>query len=138
MEDVSWGGGTSEAWKKTLADTPLTDGNSLVVSNEFNSFLNDLDKCSSSKGDKNMLCDMFDGMSIRRHTKIDGDMNIDKPNVAITGMTQPEHIIPWIRAGSDPSGFWNRLQIVAPFVKFKSYDEVESLDEETHYLFSKC
>ena len=47
---------------------------------------------------------MFDGVSIRRHTKIDGDTNIDEPNVAIAGMMQPKHIIPWIRAGSDPSG----------------------------------
>ena len=85
-----------------------------------------------------MLCDVFDGVSIRRNANIDGDMNTDKPNVAMTGMTQPECIIPWMKASSDPSGLQNRVQIIAPSVKFKTYDEIKSLGDETHYTFLKC
>ena len=65
-------------------------------------------------------------------------MSTDKPNVSITGMMKPEHIIPWARTGSDPSGSWNSLKIVTPFVDFKTCDEVESLDDEMCYFFLKC
>ena len=49
-----------------------------------------------------MLHEIFDGMPIRRHVKIDGDVNVDRPNSRITGMMKPECIIPWMRAGSYP------------------------------------
>ena len=66
-----------------------------------------------------MLCDMFDMLSIRGHSKIDVDMSKENPNLAITGMTLPECIISWMRASSDPSRLLNRFQIVAPFVDLK-------------------
>ena len=86
LHDAMYAGGTTEVWKKALCDGPLTDGSSLVLSNEFNIFLNDLDKYSSSKGDKSLLCEIFDGMSIYRNTKSEGNMSAEKMNVSITGI----------------------------------------------------
>ena len=83
-----------------------------------------------------MLCNMIDGVSIRRNEKNDSYMSIVKPNVSMTNMTQPEHIIPRMRSSSDPSGLWNRFKIIAPFVDFKSYGEVESLDDEKYFFSS--
>ena len=50
INDVMWGGGTTEALKKSLGDTELTDGCALIVSNELNSILDDMDKYNGSKG----------------------------------------------------------------------------------------
>ena len=52
LKDVIWGSGTTEAMKTSLTDGVVTDGCALITSNEFYSFLSELDKYSSSKGDK--------------------------------------------------------------------------------------
>ena len=77
------GGGTTEAWSKALCDPTDRDGNSIVLSNEFNTFLDDMDKYSSSKGDKSLLCNMFDGIGINRNTMSGGEQNVDKVNVLL-------------------------------------------------------
>ena len=94
LSDVMLGGGTTEALKKALSDVPLTDGCCLIFSNEFNSFLDDLDKYSGSNGDASFFCGTFDGLSIRRHTKTDGVMSVDKTNMAISGMIKPDFPTP--------------------------------------------
>ena len=52
LHKLMHGGEISEAWSKALFDPKHHIGNSIVLSNEFNTFLNSLDKYSSSKGDK--------------------------------------------------------------------------------------
>jgi hypothetical protein len=131
--DAIYGGGTTEAWKKALCDGPLTDGSSLILCNEFNSFLDDLDKYSSSKGDKSLLCEMFDGMSIRRHTKCDGDMSVDKTNVSITGMIQPDFALPNMEEGNDSSGLYRRFFCCAPKVGFSNYEDSSILDHDSYF-----
>ena len=126
LDDVMWGGGTPEAWKKTLADAPLTSVCSLVVSNEFHSFASDSGRHSGQK-DESMLCDMFDGMSIRRHAKIDGDISTSETNVGTLGFIQPDYFEPLIRRGNDPSGLFRRFVIAAPAVDFKKFKDIERL-----------
>ena len=86
---------------------------------------------------QHILCDIFDGVSIRRHTKIYGDVRIDKPNFSITSMMQPRWIIPWMKADSELSGLWNHFQIFAPFADFKTCDEVENSYDKTCHVFSQ-
>ena len=65
----------------------------MILSNEFNTFLDDLDKYSSSKGDKSLLCNIFDGIGISRSTVADGEMNVDKVNISIARMIQPDFVL---------------------------------------------
>ena len=139
LHDAICAGGTTEAWKKALCDGPLTDGSSLILSNEFNTFLDDLDKCSSSKGDKSLLCEMFDGMSIRRHTKTDGDMSVDKTNISITGMIQPDFALPSMEEGNHSSGLCRRFFYCAPKVGFSNCDDSADVDHDSFFKnHQKC
>ena len=106
LSDAMQGGGTAEALKKSLSDSALTDGCCLIFSNEFNSFLVDLDRYSNSSGDTSFYCGMFDGLSMRRHAKTDGAMNVDKTNMVISGMMQLDFFMPLLLNGSDPSGLF--------------------------------
>ena len=86
INDIMWGGGTTEALKKSLGDTKLTDGCALIVSNELNSILDDMDKYNGSKGgDINFFCDLYDSIGLRRKTKCDGDIHVEKTNVSMCG-----------------------------------------------------
>ena len=57
--------------KKTISD-PITDGCLIMLLNEFNSFLEDMEKFSNSCGDSIYYCNAFDSQSMKRCTKIDG------------------------------------------------------------------
>lgn len=137
LRDAMHASGATKAWKKALCDGPLTDGSSLVLSNEFNTFLDDLDKCSSSKGDKSLLCEMFDGMSIRRNAKSEGDMSVEKTNVSITGMMQPDFALPNMEEGEDASGLHRRFFYCAPKVRFSNYDDSADVDHESYFKPSR-
>ena len=50
LGELNWGGGTTEAMKKTISE-PISDGCLIMFLNEFNSFLEDMDKHSNSCGD---------------------------------------------------------------------------------------
>ena len=48
-------------------------------------------------------------MSIHRYTKCDKDMNVDKTNISIIGMIQPDFVLPTIEKGNDSSGLYYRF-----------------------------
>ena len=50
IHDIIWGEGTTEALKKLLGNTNLTDGYPLIVSNKLNSIPDDIDKYNGLKG----------------------------------------------------------------------------------------
>ena len=79
------------------------------MSNEFSTFLDDLDKYSSSKGDKSLLFNIFDGIGINRNTISGREQNADEVNVSIVGMIQPEFALPTIEAGNDSHGLYRRF-----------------------------
>ena len=85
--------------------------------------MDDLDKYPSSKGDKSLLYEIFDGMSIRRHTKCDGDINNDKTNASITGMIHLDFVLPTMEEGNDSSGLYRRFFYVAPKVGFSNIED---------------
>ena len=78
-------------------------------------FVSDSERDSDQK-DESMLCDMFDGMPIRRHTKIDGDISPLQTNVGTLRFIQPDHFEPLFMHGNDPSRLFQRLTIAAPAV----------------------
>jgi len=137
LRKLMHGGGTTEAWSKALCDPTDRDGNSIVLSNEFNTFLDDMDKYSSSKGDKSLLCNMFDGIGINRSTISGGEQNVDKVNVSIAGMIQPEFALPTIEAGNDSHGLYRRFFTCAPNVLFPYYDETSNMQDEVYFKPSK-
>ena len=66
----------------------LTDGSSLILSNEFNVLINNLDKFLCSKGDKSLLQETFDRISTKRHAKCNGKISKNKTSVSATRMMQ--------------------------------------------------
>lgn len=131
------GGGTTEAWRKELCDPMHSDGNSVILSNEFNTFLDDLDKYSCSKGDKSLLCNMFDGIGISRSTVTDGDMNVDKVNISIAGMIQPDFVLQTMEPGNDSHGLYRRFFTCAPSIDFPYYEDTGKMPDEVYFKPSK-
>ena len=78
----------------------------MILSNEFNIFLDDLDKYSSSKGDKSLLYNIFNGISISRSTVADGEINVDKVNISIARIIQPDFILQTIEPGNNSHGLY--------------------------------
>ena len=67
VNDAVWGGGAMEALKKSLGYIGLTDSYDLIVSNDWHSILNDMDKHNDSKvGDINFYCDLCSSSGLRR------------------------------------------------------------------------
>ena len=86
INDIIWEGGTTEALKKSLGDTNLTDGCALITSNELNSIPDDMGKYNSSKGgDINFFCDLCDSTGLRRKTKCDRSIHAEKISVSMCG-----------------------------------------------------
>ena len=137
LKKVMRGGGTTEAWRKELCDPMHSDGNSVILSNEFNTILDDLDKYSSSKGDKSLLCNMFDGIGISRSTVTDGEMNVDKVNISIAGMIQPDFALMTMEPGNDSHGLFRRFFTCAPSVDFPYYEDTANMPDGTYYMPAK-
>ena len=116
------GGGTSEAWSKALCDPAHYDSNSIVFLNEFNTFLDNLDKYSSSKGDKSLLYNIFNGIVINHNTISGRKQNVDKVNLSIIDMIQPEFALPTIEADNDSYGLYYCFFTCAPNVLFLYYN----------------
>ena len=71
--------------------------------------MDNLDKYSSSKGNKSLLCNIFDGIGINHNTISSGEQNIDKVNVSIVGIIQPEFALPTIEAGNDSHSLYRHF-----------------------------
>ena len=54
LGELNWGGGTTDGMKKTISD-PSADGCLITFLNDFNSFLEDMDKCSNSHSDSTLI-----------------------------------------------------------------------------------
>ena len=83
LKDVIWGTGTSEPMKKSLSDTPVTNGCALVICNEFNTFIADKDKYSCSKGDIKIYYDIYDGLGLKRNTRIGRKKFVEKKQMCM-------------------------------------------------------
>ena len=104
LQKLMHSGGTTEAWSKALCNPIHYHGNLIMLSNKFNTFLDDLGKYSSLKGDKSLLYNMFDGISIKRSIISGSKMNVDKVSARIAGIMQPEFALPNIEASNDLHG----------------------------------
>ena len=137
LKDVIWQSGTTEAMKTSLTDCVVTDGCALITSNEFYSFISELDKYSSSKGDKNFFCDLYDGLGIKRCTRGEGSIFIDNTNISITGLIQPDHISNILSSGNDPDGLFKRFLYCAPNINFGHFDDMNYIDDDNYHIFSR-
>ena len=99
--------------------------------------MDNLDKYSSSKGNKSLLCNIFDGIGINHNTISSGEQNIDKVNVSIVGIIQPEFALPTIEAGNDSYGLYYCFFTCAPNVLFPYYNESFNILDEVYFKPSK-
>ena len=72
-------------------------------------------------------------MSIHRYTKCDKDMNVDKTNISIIGMIQPDFVLPTMEKGNDSSGLNCRFFYVAPKVGFLNIEDSSNIDHNSYF-----
>ena len=76
--------------------------------NCFSMVTNIMDRCSRSKDDKCVLYNFPDRFGVKKTAKIDWKSCDNETNVAIIGVTQPEHIVLSVRC-PDAEGFHSKM-----------------------------
>ena len=95
----------------------ISNGSSLVFSNELNTVLGNLDKHSSLRDDQWFCCSLLDGDVILSAKKKDGRVLTDQTNMIVSGHIQTSFLVPDLQLDKDGEGLFENYLIGSPMAK---------------------
>ena len=108
-----------------------------MKSNKFSTFIDDLDKYSSSKGDESLLYEMLNAMSMKRHAKCNSKWVRSKTNVSMTRIIQPIFLLLNIEAGNDSSRLHCRFFYYALKVGYSNHAILKDIKSDSYFKLAK-